>query len=136
MSSTREQILNAVLTKLRTIDGMNEKNCQRSRTNPFNEKDYPCITMFPVMEIPSEDVTEAIDQDLTLLIVLYQKGDVPDSDADVLMKSIKDKMMEDRSFGGLASDVSPGEKNWDFQQGNKGMVEVEMNFQIKYREVE
>lgn len=135
MSSTREQILAAVLVNLLTVTGLSSSNCFRTRLKPLPEQSYPYVTFEPVSDVPEANDLGYIDWDLTIKLTLFHKGSVPDSQADALLLLIKSKMLADRNLGDLAADVMPGPITWDFTLGSAELVEIESFYTIKYREM-
>lgn len=129
----REQILQAILTNLKTITGVEPENVVRSRTYPFDGDRLPFISLFPIIDPRSEPATSVLESFLRIRISVWVEGDVPDSVADPVIEQIDDLMLGDRSLGGLALDVAPVDVAFNFSDGNKPEVQIDMEFIVQYR---
>lgn len=131
----REQVLSAILTKLQTVSGVLSTNVERSRVVQVDENRMPFISVQPEFENRAEVVMTGLDCILELVVSLYVSADVPDSAADPIIESINEKMLEDRTFGNLCMDTSPRNISFDFDEGNKPIVKVDLQFLVQYRDI-
>src|SRR4051812_35574489 len=104
MSSLRDQILDQVLTNLRSVSGLTTTNCVRSRIKPVEEDSYPFVSIEPVSDTPDATEVGQVYWDLNIKIRINHKGTVPDKVADTLLDAIKSKMLADRTVGNLVAD--------------------------------
>ena len=131
----REQILSAILIILKGISGVNPDHVVRSRAFPYNEKSLPFISISPRIEQRNEAVMTNIDSILSVKISLWANGDVPDQVADSIVSQIDSLMMADRTLGGLAMDLRPVDVSFEFDEGNKPEVQVDLDYLIQFRTI-
>lgn len=131
----REQILSAILTKLKTVAGVNPSNVERSRVIRVGDDRMPFINLAPVSDSRNEAVLTDLDSVLEINVSLSVAGDVPDSVADPIVESIQNRLLQDRSLGlDFVIDIRPGNVSFDFDEGNRPECEIGMQFLIQYRE--
>jgi hypothetical protein len=112
-ASIREQILNRIATAtLPGITGVSSR-IYRSRSQALSRNEAPAIIISPGNDDPrgAQNTIGAslgkLDNVLAVLIEVYVRGDIPDKLADPIGVQIHQRMMADRTMGGLAKDVQP-----------------------------
>ena len=134
MTTKREQILAAVDTLLAATAGAAGR-VYRSRQEAFSRNESPAVVILPggSPASPEPVSTCKIDWTFTLVIEIYARGAIPDQVADPVVKSIHSLLMADRSLGGLAMDIWPGDRDDEFAAAEGGAVKEVLTYQIRYR---
>jgi hypothetical protein len=137
--TSREQILQNILTKLKTLSGIDQKSVVRSRTYPFDTDKLPFLSLKPLDDPRNEAVTGQMESQLKVRISLWVEGDIktevaPETAADPIVEQIDQLLLQDRSLGlNFVVDVLPSDVSFEFSDGNKPEVQVDMEFVIGYR---
>lgn len=129
----REQIIEAISVKLKTMTSILSTKVYRSRQNPYSGSKFPYITIEPVVDIIDQNNFAYSDFDLEVNVSLFQSGPEPDKAADHIIEEIWQKIMSDLTLSGLAQDVRIKSLNYEFEDGEKNFVRATYAVQIKYR---
>lgn len=129
----REQILQVILTKLKSAGFMPATKIARTRIDPVSSKNYPFLNIEPVSDTPDFSVLGAKSWSLIIRLNLTVAGENPDSSADNLIESIHQTIMSDETVSGLAYYLEPKEILFEFDSFEKPIVQVSIGFEIKYR---
>ena len=138
-ASIREQILNRIHTV--TLPGIAEvgQRIYRSRAQAMSRNEAPAIIVSPGNDDPfnAPRTTGAsmgrLDQTLAVLIEVYVRGDIPDQLADPIGVQIHQRMMADRTMGGLAKDVQPDGWRPQYEAADLTAGWFGFQFLVKYR---
>jgi hypothetical protein len=138
-SSVRERILNRIHTV--TLPGISEvgQRIYRSRSQAYSRTEAPAISISPGSDDPrgAQNTIGAslgkLDNVLAVLIEVYVRGDIPDQLADPIGVQIHQRMMADRTMGGLAKDVVPDGWRPQYEQADLTAGWFGFQFLVKYR---
>ena len=138
-SSIRERILNRIHTV--TLPGIAEvgQRIYRSRSQAYSRNEAPAISISPGNDDPrgAQNTIGAslgkLDNVLAVLIEVYVRGDIPDQLADPIGVQIHQRMMADRTIGGLAKDVQPDGWRPQYEQADLTAGWFGFQFLVKYR---
>jgi hypothetical protein len=132
MTSRREQIIAAVAATVATVPGASH---YRSRADAFTRAEAPATVTAPSRDNPAVPRVSTcyIDWTLVLQVAVNTRGLVPDSLADPLLVAIHAALMADRSIGGLATDVRPGQVDWQIEKADLASGWVTQDWIINYR---
>jgi hypothetical protein len=138
-ASIREQILNRIATAtLPGITGVSSR-IYRSRSQALSRNEAPAIIISPGNDDPrgAQNTIGAslgkLDNVLAVLIEVYVRGDIPDQLADPIGVQIHQRMMADRTMGGLAKDVQPDGWRPQYEQADLTAGWFGFQFLVKYR---
>lgn len=138
-ASIREQILNRIHTV--ALPGIAEvgQRIYRSRAQAMSRNEAPAIIVSPGNDDPfnAPRTTGAslgrLDQTLAVLIEVYVRGDIPDQLADPIGVQVHQRMMSDRTMGGLAKDVQPDGWRPQYEAADLTAGWFGLQFLVKYR---
>ena len=130
----RESIVAAVTSALAGTTGVSTR-IYRSRAEAFARDEAPAIIIEPAADVPrGEPVSTCkIDWTLTIAIIVYTRGAIPDQLAAPIVGSLHAKLMADRTLGGLALDVWPGQVLHQKEQADQTAGWTTCNYTIRYR---
>ena len=130
----REQIIAAVATALVGTTGVSTR-IYRSRAEAFARDEAPAIIIEPAADVPrGEPVSTCkIDWTLTVAIIVYTRGAIPDQLAAPIVGSLHSKLMVDRTLGGLALDVWPGQVLHQKEQADQTAGWTTCDYTVRYR---
>ena len=130
----RESIVAAVTSALAGTTGVSTR-IYRSRAEAFPRDEAPAIIIEPAADVPrGEPVSTCkIDWTLTIAIIVYTRGAIPDQLAAPIVGSLHAKLMADRTLGGLALDVWPGQVLHQKEQADQTAGWTTCNYTIRYR---
>ena len=130
----RESIVAAVTSALAGTTGVSTR-IYRSRAEAFARDEAPAIIIEPAADVPrGEPVSTCkIDWTLTIAIIVYTRGAIPDQLAAPIIGSLHGKLMADRTLGGLALDVWPGQVLHQKEQADQTAGWTTCNYTIRYR---
>ena len=131
--SKRQTILSAIEVILKNTGVVPANKVFRFRVDPFDEKRMPFISMEVIEDQVLEDQINYHDRMLTIKILTAARGESPDAAIDPILEAIYQKLMEDRSLGGLLMDMSPQGDVPEYDHGDKPMIAVLSQFVLKYR---
>jgi hypothetical protein len=138
-SSIRERILNRIHTvTLPGITGVGSR-IYRSRSQAYSRSEAPAISISPGNDDPrgAQNTIGAslgkLDNALAVLIEVYVRGDIPDQLADPIGVQIHQRMMADRTMGGLAKDVQPDGWRPQYELADLTAGWFGFQFLVKYR---
>lgn len=130
--SKREQIISAIETATAGTDGISGR-LFRGRPYPARLSEAPCIFLSWVNDLPAYGNLDDMDWMLTVRATVITRDDEADVAADPIIKSFHSLVMADRSLGGLAMDVLPGEQRMDIIEGDKPVGFLQALYLVKYR---
>ena len=141
-SSIREQILNRIHTV--TLPGIVQVGSRiyRSRMDALSRNETPAIIISPGIDEPvnARGTIGAslgkLDNTLAVLIEVYVRGAIPDQIADPIGVQVYQRMMADRTMGGLAKDVQPDGWRPQYEQADLTAGWFGFQFLVKYRTVD
>lgn len=132
MASKRERIVQAIMTKLATVAGVDGR-VYRSQADPNPRELTPFVTVEWTNEQSSPDAVQLLGRVLTVAVSVYTRGDGPDTLADDILVSAHQKITADPSLGGLAIDVVLDDANVEILAADLPAARVTHNYSVKYR---
>jgi hypothetical protein len=132
MTSRREQILSAIATALATTDGVSGR-VFRSRVEAFSRNEAPAIIIEPGPDRAQTYSICKLDWTLDVLVVVHTRGQIPDQLADPILVDAHDKLMADRTLGGLAIDIVPTLSDPQRDKADLTSLWQVNTYQVRYR---
>jgi len=132
MTSRREQILSAIATALATTDGVSGR-VYRSRVEAFSRNEAPAIIIEPGPDRAQTYSICKLDWTLDILVVVHTRGQIPDQLADPILVDAHDKLMADRTLGGLAIDIVPTLSDPQRDKADLTSLWQVNTYQVRYR---
>jgi hypothetical protein len=132
MTSRREQILSAIATALATTDGVSGR-VYRSRVEAFSRDEAPAIIIEPGPDRAQTYSICKLDWTLDVLVVVHTRGQIPDQLADPILVDAHDKLMADRTLGGLAIDIVPTLSDPQRDKADLTSLWQVNTYQVRYR---
>lgn len=133
MATRREQILQAVKTRLAALSGLGITGVHRSRADKFAGSEAPALNLMPDSEDPSEVSQGFTDARLQVEVQVYHRGTEADRLADPIVEAVHAAMLGEPTIGGLAIDVTEAGTSWDFEEADRTALLVRMRFVIWHR---
>lgn len=132
MTSRRELILSAIYDAL---DGTEDVGARiyRSRVEAFSREEAPAIVIEPARDISRTYSNCKLDWTMDVLIAIYTRGINADQLADPIAVDVHDRIMTDRTLGGLAIDILPVEVIWERDKGDLTSLWLVHSYQVRYR---
>ena len=134
MTIKRESILAAIATAL---DGTVQVGARiyRSRAEAFARNEAPALLIEPGPDTPREEPVSTckIDWRLSVDVVVYTRGAIPDQLAGPIVADVHSKLMADRTLGGLAMDIWPGPVQHQKDQADAAAGWTVCNYSVRYR---
>lgn len=127
-----EGILSSVDTELKTITGF-ATSVYRSLTVALSRQKHPSISIEPITNVPNRDAVGRLIWAFTFQVTLIVRADDPDSTADATTEQIFSKVM---ALQGNYIDLLPVNIDWEFQNGDKPLGSVAMQFKCLYQTAE
>jgi hypothetical protein len=131
-ASRREQILSAIATALATTDGVSGR-VYRSRVEAFSRNEAPAIIIEPGPDRAQTYSICKLDWTLDVLVVVHTRGQIPDQLADPILVDAHDKLMADRTLGGLAIDIVPTLSDPQRDKADLTSLWQVNTYQVRYR---
>jgi hypothetical protein len=129
----REEILAQIATALGTTT-LVVLPIHRSRVVPLERSRLPAIVVEPVSDnVESETPLGFLQWNMSVRVILYVLGDVPDQVADPIAADIHAKIMSNTTLNGLVIDIMPVSVSFDLLDGDQPRGAITMNFSITYR---
>lgn len=131
MTTKREQILQAVATRLATVPGVT--GVYRSMTEPLAREDALALCVVWASDQLSDINMTYADRRLEVHVGAYARGDVPDRLADPLCEAAFSALMGEPTLGGLAIDIDEGDTTLDLDGADATAGWTTMRFMVRYR---
>jgi hypothetical protein len=131
MSTKREQIMQALKTKLDTVTGV--QACYRSRVFALARGEVPALVIEPIADEADEDPIGFLNWSLLVRIAVIVRGGVPDQLADTFVEAVHAVVTSDLSLGGLAMDIQTQNVNFELLDGDQPIGVVSLGYRVKYR---
>jgi hypothetical protein len=130
----REQILEAIKDALQGTTGVGTR-IYRSRTEAFARNEAPCLLIEPGIDSPSEQPVSTckIDWRLPVSVVVHTRGPIPEQLAAPIIDEIHTALMADRTLGGVAFDVWPGDVTHQREQADATAGWTSCVYIVRYR---
>lgn len=132
MSSVREQILEALATKLTTVPNA---TVFRSRQNAVPREEGIAIILQPENEQVEKRAGNPggfVSKIMLLNMSVIARGDPADEIADPVVVAAHALIMADPTLGNLCAQIIEHSTEWKFQEADLTAVEVLVRYQIKY----
>jgi hypothetical protein len=132
MTTKREQILQAITTRLAAVPGVT--SVYRSMTEPMQREDALALCVTWASDRPGAPGSSwHMDRELEVQIGAYARGDIPDKLADPLCESAFSLLMGEPTLGGLAIDIDEGDTSLDLDSADATAGWTTMRFMVRYR---
>jgi len=131
-TSIREKILTAVKKAVLGTYAV-EQRVYRSRQDAFRIEEQPCILIEPVADSADQVTIPRTTWTLSLRLVVFVNGEIPDKVADPIVVDMHKNLMSDLSLGGLCMDIQPVSVNFQFQESDNNAMAVICEYRIPYQ---
>lgn len=131
-NTIRESILAAVKTAI-TGTYLVDDRIFRSRSDAFKRNEFPAISIEPVSDTAQQITIPRLIWSLSVRIIVFANGDVPDQVGDPIVQDMYKKLMSDLSLGGLCMDVEPVSVSFQFQESDNNAIAIISDFKILYQ---
>lgn len=130
----REQILEAIVTALEGTVEVGSR-IYRSRQEAFARNEAPCLLIEPGTDVAREEPVSIckIDWRLPVSITVHTRGPIPEQLAAPIIADLHSKLMADRSLGGVAFDVWPGQVEHQREQADATAGWTTCTYIVRYR---
>lgn len=134
MASKREQILEFAHDALAGVPDVGTR-IFRSRIEAFQRSEAPAIVVEPGQDsaISPSASNCYIDWQLMLIVAVYTRGHQPETLADPIISAIHNRLMSDRTMGGLTMDIWPDEVEPSFEKADRPALWTICTFKVRYR---
>ncbi len=132
MSTLRELLLQAVQARLVGVTPAGD-HVFRSRVIPLERSLSPAIVVRWSSDSPREKLSRDLQpRDLTLLVEVLTRGDVPDELADPIVVAAHAALFQDPTFGGLAANTIPADVIFEADDADAAAGVTTAIFTIRY----
>lgn len=128
----REQIIDAIMALLAGVTGVSGR-VYRSRTELFERDEAPAISVTWERETPRQNVIDFVDKDLSVDIMVYTRGDEPDSLADPICEQIHSLLLNASTLGGLSLDITESGTDIEMDDADTPACFTNMRYTVWYR---
>lgn len=105
----------------------------RDRAEAFAAAELPALAVFPDTDDPTTEFSTCRTRwVLTLHILVLINGSPVSRLADPIRASIHQILMAEKTLGGLAMTVRPGQARWEPYKGNEAPGVLDLIYQIEY----
>jgi hypothetical protein len=114
--------------------GVSDATVFRSRQAALARVEGTGIIVHPETEtvVLRSEAADVVLRELTVLITVLARGDVPDQVADPIEDSIHSIIMSDRTLGGRTLRIYEESRKWTLEEADQIAVAVEMRYRMKY----
>lgn len=131
-ATRREQILAFITSSLAGTTGVGAR-IYRSRVEAFAREEAPAIVIEPDNDNPRTFSDCKLDWTLSVMVVIHTRGTIPDQLADPIAADVHSRLMADRTLGGLAIGIIPGQVDWQRDKADLTSLWMVNPYQIRYR---
>ena len=138
MTTRNEQILEHLTGTtvgggiLGAADGVDSR-VYRDRAEAFAQEELPALVVFPDLDDPTTEFSTCRTRwVLTLHILVLINGSPVSRLADPIRASVHQILMAEKTLGGLAMTVRPGQARWEPYKGNGAPGVLDLIYQIEY----
>jgi hypothetical protein len=130
--TVREEILFAMVTLLTDAVAVTPP-VFRSRTDPISRGQSPAIVISPVSDQAQQVSVPYLDWSLIVHVIVYTRGDAPDTLADPIIVAINSTLLADMTLGGLAMTILPVSTHFAFSDTDAQLCAATCEYKIEYR---
>lgn len=134
--SLREQILQALMSQLRSVASANGAQCLRSPTTGITREASPALLLFPESETISERPNDRVERQLVIRLVALARAspnEPAESIADRLLVEAHRALFADSNLGGLCLGLKELDGDWDVEDADATAAAQPARYQITYR---
>jgi hypothetical protein len=135
MASRRETILAQVATALTGTTGVDTR-IFRSRVVALQREEFPAILIEPVSDVVARQTTARLIWSLRFQVAVVVRADNPDQSADDIVVDAHEKIMSDSTLQGMLVELLPSAVDFQFENADKPLGIVTMQFEAKYQTAE
>lgn len=131
--SKREGILDAFVAALAGTTGVSTR-IYRSRTQALTRDQAPALVVrWTQDQFGGVWVSDKQERQLTVMLDVYHRGDVPDALADPVLVDAHSRIMANSTLRGLVIDIYAGDAANDADQADKDAGFISQQYLVKYR---
>lgn len=117
---------------LGAADGVDSR-VYRDRAEAFAQEELPALVVFPDLDDPTTEFSTCKTRwEMTLHILVLINGSPVSRLADPTRASVHQLLMAEKTLGGLAMTVRPGQARWEPYKGNGAPGVLDLIYQIEY----
>jgi hypothetical protein len=134
MTMKRESILEAIRTALTGTVQVGSR-IYRSRVEAIARNEAPVLIVEPTDDNARQDPVSQcwIDWSLGVDVIVHTRGQVPEQLSAAIQVDVHEKIMADRTLGGLAMDVWPARVQYLRDQADQTAGWAVMSYTVRYR---
>jgi hypothetical protein len=136
MQSIREQILQAISTRLEPVAAGQGAGFWRAPTIALTRDLAPALLLFPESDAVARRINDRVERQLSirLVAVVRDAGDQrPELLADHLLVEAHAALMVERTLGGIALGIQEIDTDWDIEDADGGAAAMPVRYQVAYR---
>lgn len=133
MATKRKQILAALKTLLESGTPV-AANIERERARPWDADIALAINIVPDADPQVETGGYShTDRQLSVDFQITARGDQPTDQADATVEALHNRLMSDRTLGGLAIDIQAGDNDFEWDDADRDYCVVHQRYRVHYR---
>ena len=135
-NSIREQILQAVISRLAPIAAAEGAQLLRSPPAGITREQCPALLLFPESDTLVQRANDRVERQLVVRLVALARetaGEIPEAIADRLLVAAHAALFTDVNLGGLCLGLQELGCEWDVEDADATAAAVPARYQIDYR---
>lgn len=133
MATKRKQILAALKTLLQNAPAV-ALNVEREKARPWDADVAIGINIVP----EADPITETggyshTDRALMVDFQITARGDQPTDQADATVEALHNRLMSDRTLGGLSIDIQAGDNEMEWDDADLDYCVIHQRYRVMYR---
>ncbi len=135
-SSIREQILQALLARLRPVATAHGATLHRSPTVALTRAQCPALVLFPEAEAIVERANDRVTRELVVRLVALARAVPPvvaETAADDLLTAAHAALLADGNLGGLTLGIRELDCEWEVEDADAVAAALPARYRITYR---
>lgn len=134
--SIREQLLLAVMERLRPVAEQRGATLHRSPTEAITREHCPALVVFPEKDAITTRANDRVTRELIIRVVALARAvppTSPETEADRLLTAAHAALFADVNFGGLALGLKELECEWEVEDADAVAAAIPARYCITYR---
>lgn len=132
-SSVREQLLQALESRLAPVAAAQGAGLLRSPTIPVTREQSPALLLFPESDAITERANDRVTRELTVRLTALGRGEDAAQIADALLVAVHQAWFADVNLGGLALGIKELDTEWDLEDADATACAIPARYRITYR---
>lgn len=132
MTTLREGVMAAVLSRLVTMSSLASSKIFRSRETAITRAESPCIVLRKQSEDSPENFNVA-QRELVFAVDIYSRGENAEVDTDGIENEVHSKLFADRTLGGACTILHALQTEWVGEDADQTAHRSTMTYKAVYR---